>query len=134
MAKRLGVACSKVRWTTPDESLYHIMPLNTRIAVEQTISNWTNTAEWQLVDSKTRFDPLRQERQTSGYALVNVRTSYNWNNLRLDVGISNLFDRFHYLPLGGINYAAWKENGNMGQLDSVPGAGRSFDVGVKVSF
>lgn len=117
-----------------DESLYHIMPLNTRVAVEQAIGNWINTAEWQLVDGKTRVDPLRLEQPTSGYTLVNLRTAYNWHNLRVDAGISNLFDRFYYLPLGGVNYAAWKANGNTGQLGSLPGAGRSFDVGLTVKF
>ena len=120
--------------TDTGKSLYHIMPLDTRIALEQTVTAWTNTAEVQWVDGKTRIDPLRQEQETAGYALVNLRTSYNWQNLRIDLGVSNLFDRFYYLPLGGVNYAAWKAEGRVGQLGSVPGPGRSLDVGAALKF
>ena len=120
--------------TDTGKSLYHIMPLNSRLALEQSVRAWTNTAEVQLVDSKTRVDPLRLEQQTAGYALVNLRTSYAWQNLRVDFGISNLFDRFYYLPLGGVDYAAWKAGGDVGQLGSVPGPGRSLDVGATLRF
>jgi iron complex outermembrane receptor protein len=120
--------------TDTGKSLYHIMPLNTRVSVEQAVGAWTNTVEAQLVDGKTRVEPLRKEQQTAGYALVNLRTSYRWQNLRVDLGVSNLFDRFYYLPLGGVNYAAWKAEGSVGQIGSVPGAGRSVDVGATLKF
>lgn len=77
---------------------------------------------------------MRQEPETGGYALVNLRTGYQWRNVRLDLGITNLLDRFHYLPLGGVDYADWKANGTVGQLGPVPGPGRSFNAGLSVKF
>src|SRR5690606_27012903 len=114
-----------------DDNLYHIMPANTKLILEQTRNAWTNVAELQLVAHKSRVQELRLEEESSGYALVNLRTAYDWKNVRIDAGISNLFDRFHYLPLGGVSIAEWK---NSGYLGSVPGPGRSFDVGVTLKY
>lgn len=111
-------------------SLYHIMPLNLRTAVEQNVAAWTNTLELQWVGRKSHVDPLHYEAKTASYALVNLRTAYDWKAVRLELGVSNLFDRFYYLPLGGVDYADWKAEGGIGQLGSVPGPGRSFDVAI----
>jgi len=114
--------------------LYHIMPMNAKFTVEQKISNWTNAVETQLVESKTDVDNVRFESKTPGYALVNLRTSYDWKQVRLDLGVTNLFDKFYYLPLGGADYADWKANGSVGAMQSVAGMGRSINVGLTLKF
>jgi iron complex outermembrane recepter protein len=113
-------------------NLYHMMPLNGQIALEQSIGGWTNAVEVQLVGSKTLVDDLRFEPETAGYALVNLRTAWQWKNFRIDLGVMNLFDRFYYLPLGGINYDKFLD----GRLHFYPlaGQGRSFTIGVTQSF
>ena len=76
--------------TDTSESLYQIMPLNLRVSVEQAVNAWPNAVELQVVDLKSRVDAVRQEPETGGYALVNLRTGYQWRNVRLDLGITNL--------------------------------------------
>ena len=115
-------------------SLYHIMPLNGSFSLEQRVSGWTNAVELQLVSDKTEVDALRKEPSTPGFALLNLRTAYQYKNLRLDFGITNLFDRFYYLPLGGINYDQNLANNRLTPFASVAGQGRSFNVGLTQTF
>ncbi len=44
---------------------------------------------------------------TPGYALVNLRTSYNWNNVRFDLGVENLFDKSTTRRSAGWPSAPW---------------------------
>lgn len=118
-------------------SLYHMMPLNARLSLEQNLSAWTNTLELHLVDRKKEVDTLRQEPTTPGYALVNVRSVYQWENLRLDFGITNLFDKAYYPPQGGVNvYKFWAEASYpyFPPFTPVPGQGRSVNVGLTLGF
>jgi iron complex outermembrane receptor protein len=121
---------------TTDDHLYNIMPLNVRLALEQRVLRWTNTLEVELVDAKTRISDVRNEVATSGYALLHLRSSHEWKQLRLDLGIENVFDRFYDLPLGGAYLGQGK---TMSGADvpwgmPVPGMGRSFYAGVTVQF
>ena len=115
-------------------SLYHMMPLNGSLTLEQRVSGWTNAVELQLVSDKTEVDALRKEPTTPGFALLNLRTAYQWKNLRVDVGVTNLFDRFYSLPLGGINYDHNLASGRLTPFESVAGQGRSFNVGLTQTF
>ncbi|HET8710513.1 MAG TPA: TonB-dependent receptor [Spongiibacteraceae bacterium] len=118
------------------DSLYHIMPANTKVSLEQTLGGWTNIAEVQWVARKSRVQDLRLEPEAASYTLVNLRTAYDWNlsaqtMLRIDAGIRNLFDRYYELPLGGVSVAEWK---NSGDLRQIAGPGRSFEVGATLKF
>jgi iron complex outermembrane recepter protein len=80
---------------------------------------------------------IRHELQTPGYALVNMRTSYEWGNIRLDGGIENLFDKQYYSPLGGVYMGdtATKTNAANGlPLSPLAGTGRNFYAGLTVKF
>jgi iron complex outermembrane receptor protein len=125
-----------VRGETLDtgDSLYHLMPLNARLALEQKVSGWTNTIEWQLVDRKSRVDPLRYEPVTGGYGLVNLRTGYAWKSVRVDLGVTNLFNKFYSLPLGGVNFDDYLASGWMGKIAPLAGQGRSVDASITVKF
>jgi len=115
---------------TTHDPLYNIMPLNAKLAVVQRLDGWTNTIEAQLVDAKTRVSQVRNEIRTPGYGLMNLRSSKEWKQLRLEVGIENLFNKFYALPLGGAyvgqRTAAWGT--------PVPGMGRSLYSGMTVKF
>ena len=119
-------------------SLYHMMPLNARVAIEDKVSLygglWTNAIEVQGVDAKTGVDTLRMEPTTPGYALVNLRSSYEFGNIRFDAGITNLFDKLYYSPLGGIDYADFKAGAQSVLHTPVAGMGRSFNLGLTVKF
>jgi iron complex outermembrane receptor protein len=115
-------------------SLYHIMPLNARVSLEQNVNAWTNAAELQFVGKKSEIDQLRNEPATSGYTLVNLRTAYQLKNVRFDLGVTNLTNKFYSLPLGGVDIADWKANGSVGLPGAVAGAGRSINAGLTMKF
>ncbi|KVW92772.1 TonB-dependent receptor [Thiobacillus denitrificans] len=118
------------------DNLYNIMPLNAKLALTQKRGRWTNTLEAQFVAAKNDVSDVRNEIETDGYSLFNLRSSYAWKQVRLDVGIDNLFDKGYALPLGGaylgqsmtmsINGVPWGT--------AVPGPGRSIYAGVNVQF
>ena len=118
------------------DNLYNIMPLNAKLALTQKRGRLTNTLEGQFVAAKNDVSDVRNEIETAGYSLINLRSSYEWKQVRLDVGIDNLFDKGYALPLGGayvgqgmtmsINGVQWGV--------AVPGPGRSIYAGVNVKF
>jgi iron complex outermembrane receptor protein len=113
------------------DGLYHIMPLNARFALEHRLGGWSSAVEVQVVDSKTHVSAARQEWQTPSYALVNLRSGYDFGTVRIDVGISNVGDVRYYSPLGGFNFAQYMKTSVAGP---VPGPGRTFYAGVTVKF
>ena len=115
-------------------NLYHIMPLHGNLALEHRRGQWSNTLEFQAVDAKTDAQAVRNELRTPGYALANLRSSYQWKlveraSMRLDAGIDNLTNRNYALPLGG-RYWVGDKTGN----SSVPGMGRSIYSGLTFQF
>ncbi len=114
--------------------LYHIMPLNASVSIEQMANAWTNSLELQLIDKKTNVDTQRYEPETDGYALVNLSTRYQFNDkANITFGIRNLFDKQYDLPLGGVSIADLKSTMS-GPLASVTGPGRSFEAGLNIKF
>ena len=115
---------------TTGDNLYNIMPLNLKLALVQRLGSWTNSVETEAVDSKTRVSQVRDEVKTGGYGLLHLRSSKEWKQVRLDVGIENLFNRFYSLPLGGAyvgqRTAAWGT--------PVPGIGRTIYAGLSAKF
>ncbi len=123
------------------DDLYNIMPLNAKLALTQKWGRWSNTVEGQFVAAKDDVSDVRNEIETTGYSLFNIRSSYEWKQVRLDVGVENLFDKFYALPLGGAylgqgtTMAMNPPIGNYPQWGTaVPGMGRSVYVGVNVKF
>jgi iron complex outermembrane receptor protein len=121
---------------TTGDNLYGMMPLNAKLAVVQQLGKWTSTAEVQLVAAKTDVSAERNEMETAGYGLLNLRGSYQWKQARLDLGVDNVFDRFYNHPLGG---AYTGEGKTMSGTDvpwgtTVPGMGRSIYIAVNVQF
>jgi iron complex outermembrane receptor protein len=118
------------------DNLYNIMPLNAKLALTQKRGRWSNTLEAQFVDAKDDVSAVRNEIKTAGYSLFHLRSSYEWKQVRLDVGVENLFDRNHALPLGGaylgqgttmaLNTVAWGI--------AVPGPGRSIYTNLSYQF
>ena len=121
---------------TTGDNLYNIMPLNAKLAVTQEIGEWSHTVELQMVSAKSSVSNVRQEMQTPGYGLTNLRTSYESKQVRVDLGVENLFDKSYALPLGG----AYSGQGSTMSLNSipwgipVPGKGRSLNVGLNFKF
>jgi iron complex outermembrane receptor protein len=123
-----------------DDTLYNIMPLNAKLSVTQTLGGWTNIAEVLMVDAKSDVSRIRNEVETPGYSLLNLRSSYAWKTVRLDVGIENVFDRLYYYPLGGAYVGQGTTmppgpgTGRPVWGTTVPGMGRTIYAGVSVKF
>lgn len=115
---------------TTGDNLYHIMPLNAKLAVEQRVGEWTNSVEAKLVSAKTQVQAVRNELVSGGYALLNLHSSYEWKQLRLDLGVENLLNKFYVDPLGGSYLGQRPAVYGIG----VPGMGRSINAGVTVKF
>jgi iron complex outermembrane recepter protein len=117
------------------DNLYNIMPLNATFTLQHAKGAWHNTAEWQVVAAKDQVNDERNEQETAGYGLLNVRTSYEWKQARVDFGIDNALDKAYSQPLSG---AYTGQGATMGTAVpwgvTVPGMGRSFYTAVSYSF
>lgn len=130
------VSYSKGENRDTGDNLYNIMPLNAKLALTQTIGAWRNTLEGQFVAGKKDVSRVRNEIQTSGYALFNLRSRYAAKQYSIDFGIENLFDRHYALPLGGA-YTGQGTTMSIGAVPwgvAVPGPGRSLYAGLNVQF
>ena len=116
------------------DSLYHMMPLNMALSLTQILGHWSNVVEVNAVASKSQTNALMLERYTPGYGIVNLRTTYEWSNLRLDAGIDNVLNQQYYSPLGGVDLADWGANGSNGKPSALASPGRSYNAGVTVKF
>jgi iron complex outermembrane receptor protein len=122
---------------TTGDNLYNIMPLNAKFAVIQRLAGWTNTAEVELVDAKTQVSRERNEMQTGGYGLLNLRSSYEWKQFRFDAGVENVLDKLYSDPLGGAYVgqgATMPPTNGVPYGIPVPGMGRSIYAGATLKF
>jgi iron complex outermembrane receptor protein len=123
---------------TDGVDLYHMMPINAKLALDHLLGGWTNSIELRLVGSKDQVSQVHNELTTPAYALLNLRTGYQWQHVRLDLGIDNLFNQNYYLPLGGADLVDYKVVSMMGSSAAygynVRGPGRSFNARLSVSF
>jgi len=117
-----------------NENLYQIMPLNFSATLEQSINNWTNTIEIQWVDKKDHVDSTHSENTTDSYTLVNLGSRVTWKKFTISLDARNILNQYYDLPLGGVSLAQWYGEGMNGPLNSLPGQGRSIDIGVRFLF
>lgn len=120
------------------DGLYNIMPLNARIALTHRLGGWDNVLEVIGVTRKDDVSEVRNELETPGYGLTNLRLSYSWKQARIDFGVENLFDKFYYMPLGGAYVGQGStmmlNPGNPAWGTGVPGAGRTIYTGLNLKF
>ena len=119
-----------------DDGLYNIMPLNGKLALTHALGGWNGAVEVVASAAKDDVSDVRNEIKTAGYGLTNLRGSYTWKQVRVDLGVDNLFDKFYSLPLGG----AYTGQGSTMMLNgipwgiAVPGMGRSIYTGLTFKF
>jgi len=121
---------------TTDDALFSIMPLNARLTLTHTLGDWSGAFEVLMVDRKDNVSDVRNEIETPGYGLANLRGSYSWKQVRIDVGIENVFDRSYGLPTGGayIGQGSTMSVNGVPWGIAVPGMGRSIYAGATLSF
>jgi len=107
------------------DNMYRLMPLDARLTLEHRLDNWSSAVMLQGVAAKDRVQAVRNELTTPGYALINLRTGYQFRTLRVDVGLDNVADRRYILPLGGRYWI-----GDATGASGVPGIGRSLYLGL----
>jgi iron complex outermembrane receptor protein len=115
---------------TTGGDLYHIMPLNASVTLEEVYDAWTGRVQLQGAARKSSVDDLRGEPVTPAYLLVNLGGSYSWKNIRVDLGVDNLFDKAYDAPLGGMSLGDYVATG---VLRPAPGLGRSLNLGLTLS-
>ncbi len=123
------------------DALYNTMPLNAKLVLSQQVGNWQNALEMVSVAAKQEVSDIRNEIQTAGYTLFNLRASHNWEQVRVDVGVENLLNKFYYLPTGGTYTGQGSTMGmNLSMMGGipwgigVPGMGRAYYTGVTLGF
>jgi iron complex outermembrane receptor protein len=118
------------------DNLYNMMPINAKLSLEQRVGKWINILEAEFVAAKDDVSAVRNEIATSGYSVFNVRSSYDWNEYRIDVGIENLADKYYELPLGGayVGQGVTMSGNGVPYGIAVPGMGRSIYAGLSVEF
>jgi iron complex outermembrane recepter protein len=112
------------------------MPLNVKSALLHRLGGWTTTAEFQAVAKKNLVSQVRNEVQTGGYGLFNLRSSYAWKYARLDLGVENLFNRCYSMPLGGayVGQGASMTTNGIPWGVPLPGMGRSINVSLNLRY
>jgi len=116
------------------------MPINFTLTLNHRLGQWENTIASKLVANKNKVDAERLERQTAGYMVVDLKSSYLWNTLRLNVGIDNLFDKNYDDPLGGEYLGQGKTMASDGSGltkstgSQVPAMGRTFNISLTYTF
>lgn len=122
-----------------DDGLYQIMPLHGKLALTHRQGAWQGVIEGIGVAAKRRVSGVRNEITTPGYALLNLRGSHQWKNVRVDAGVDNVFDRLYALPQGG----AYVGQGTTMMATAassppwgtaVPGPGRSLHLSLTMRF
>jgi iron complex outermembrane receptor protein len=116
-------------------SLYHVMPLHGAMALEHDFGAWSSALRVHAVARNTDVDPIRRQPATAGYSVLDLRTAYEWRNLRLDFAIANLLDRQYASPLAGTWQSALYPPGFAGAtFRPLPAVGRSLNTGFSAKF
>ncbi|MBP6545740.1 MAG: TonB-dependent receptor [Phenylobacterium sp.] len=116
------------------DSLYHMTPLTLRLGLEQAKGRWTHQAEVELVGEKDAVNALRHEPRTAAYALLNLRSGWKGDRVRVDLAAENLLDTAYDLPLGGVSYGDFKAGGGVPPIRPLPGPGRSINLSLTYAF
>jgi iron complex outermembrane receptor protein len=122
------------------DNLYNILPASATLTLTHRLAGWRNALEVAMAGAKDDVSAVRNEVPTAGYALVNLRLSHSWRDVRVDFGVENLFDRLYALPLGGayLGQGTTMTASPVGSVPrwgtAVPGMGRSVHAGVTVKF
>lgn len=124
---RVDGSLSYVRGERLDEEddLYRIPPFNARLQTTYQQSFWQVSAEGVFYDSQEDVSSFNNEQETSGYALLNLRSQLEpLAGLTIGLGVENVFDTEHASHLAGINRVIGNKDLAVGAR--VPDHGRNF--------
>ncbi len=118
------------------DGLFNVMPLNARLSLIHQISTWRTNAELVAVGAKRHVSQVRNEIPTDAYVVLNLRSSYEWRMVRLDVGVENLLDRNYANPMGGayVGQGPSMSTASIPWGVGIPGAGRSLNLALNLRY
>lgn len=127
-AFELGAWASFTRGENTDtgDNLYRIAPLRGGLTLDYRQPVWQVGGEWLLSARKEDVAAYNGEPEAPGYGVFNLRAGYALGKqLHLAAGVDNVFDKFYYDPLAGVNRVA----GGVAQVGGLmPAMGRSAYV------
>jgi iron complex outermembrane receptor protein len=114
--------------------LYHMMPLNGSLSFLYRLGAWESSVEAVGVANKDYVSSVRNEAPTAAYGLVNLHSAYEWKNVRIGLGVENLFNAFYANPLGGayVGQGPSMTTSGIAWGTTVPGRGRSINLEITV--
>ena len=115
-----------------DDYLYRLTPDNVTVGLDYRRQRYTLRGEVVAYRRQDRVAAYNGERETAGYALVNLE--FAWSPLpalTLEAAVENLLDREYRDHLTGLNRAGGSD---IPVAERLPGAGRSFAAGLTYRF
>ncbi|MFQ3322873.1 MAG: iron complex outermembrane receptor protein [Pseudomonadales bacterium] len=107
-----------------DDDLYRIAPPSVRISANYSHSNWNISVTGMAFAKQDNVANFNNETETSGYALFDLTGGIALSeNLSINAGVNNLFDREYNDHLAGVNRAGGSD---VGVGDRIPGSGRNL--------
>ena len=131
-----GASVTRGRNRQTGDGLYNVMPPQARLALVHHRGPWEARLGWEGVRGKTSRSAVRNEIRTAGYGLLGASVAWASDDLRIDLGVDNLLDRFYQHPLGGayVGQGATMMLAGVPAGIAVPGPGRSWRAGFRWSF
>jgi iron complex outermembrane receptor protein len=115
------------------DNLYRIAPLNARTQLSYNQPTWRVGLETVMMAAQHDVSSENEEEETSGYTLFNLLASYSaTQQVKLNAGINNLFDRSYQDHLAGYNRNNTATDVAVGER--LYGLGRSAYVNVSLSW
>ena len=107
-----------------DDDLYRIAPLNGYVALTRSGGDWSATLQLAAAARQDHVSVTNGEDPTPGYGIVNLGATWEpVDDLRLNLGITNLADRTFADHLNGINRV---QDSDVAPGERLPGPGRSL--------
>lgn len=114
------------------DNLYRIAPLTARSQLVFSQPNWQVGFEMVNVAAQKRVSRENDEQKTSGYSLFNLNGQLKiTQQLTVDAGLNNVFDRRYDEHLGGYNRVV---NPDIAIGDRLPGIGRNAFVNLTMTW
>jgi iron complex outermembrane receptor protein len=114
--------------------LYQMMPLKTRVTLDETWKGFSGGVGVEAVNRKSKVDPHRFEQSTPAYTLVNLHAEYQRGFLHISAAGDNVLNKEYEEPLGGVNFDDFMASGWTSQIRPLTGRGRSIFFNLSARF
>ncbi|MFN3481158.1 MAG: TonB-dependent receptor, partial [Thermodesulfovibrionales bacterium] len=91
-----GISYTRGKNDTEDTNLPEIPPLKGRLSLRYDNNTYFGEIEGIFADSQNKIDPLSKEKETSGWAIANLKVGYIYKRFKVFAGVRNIFDKKYY--------------------------------------